>query len=104
MKLERLPPVASSLKASDHPYLSGAWTPLLEEVNATDLDLIEGKIPHDIDGVYLRNTENQVHQPLGRYHPFDGDGMIHQIDFANGAATYRNRFVRTRCFAAEQEA
>jgi carotenoid cleavage dioxygenase len=30
--------------------------------------------------------------------------MIHQIDFHDGAATYRNRFVRTRCFAAEQEA
>ena len=104
MKLERLPPVASSLKASDHPYLSGAWTPLLEEVNATDLDVIEGKIPHDIDGVYLRNTENQVHQPLGRHHPFDGDAMLHKISFRDGRADYRNRFVRTRCFQAEQEA
>jgi hypothetical protein len=45
-----------------------------------------------------------VHQPLGRYHPFDGDGMIHQIDFSGGKASYRNRFVRTRCFQAEQEA
>jgi carotenoid cleavage dioxygenase len=77
---------------------------LHEEVDAFDLDVIEGAIPADIDGVYLRNTENQVHQPLGRFHPFDGDGMIHQIDFANGRAQYRNRFVRTRCFAAEQEA
>jgi carotenoid cleavage dioxygenase-like enzyme len=104
MKLERLPPVASSLTASDHPYLSGAWTPLLEEVNASDLDVIEGKIPHDIDGVYLRNTENQIHQPLGRYHPFDGDAMLHKISFRDGRADYRNRFVRTRCFQAEQEA
>src|ERR1700733_11218234 len=104
MKVERLPPIVSSLKPSNHPYLNGPWTPLLEEVNASDLDVIEGKIPADIDGVYLRNTENQIHQPLGRFHPFDGDGMIHQIDFANGAATYRNRFVRTRGFEAEQEA
>jgi carotenoid cleavage dioxygenase len=104
MKVERLPPIVSSLKPSNHPYLNGAWTPLREEVNASDLDVIEGKIPDDIDGVYLRNTENQIHQPLGRFHPFDGDAMIHMISFRDGAASYRNRFVRTRCFTAEQEA
>jgi len=92
MKLERLPPIRSSLKPSNHPYLNGAWTPLMEEVNAFDLDVIEGTIPRDIDGLYLRNTENQVHQPLGRYHPFDGDGMIHQISFKDGRANYRNRY------------
>jgi carotenoid cleavage dioxygenase len=104
LNVERLPKIHSSLKPSNHPYLNGAWTPLLEEVNAFDLDVIEGKIPADIDGIYLRNTENQIHQPLGRFHPFDGDGMIHQISFRDGKANYRNRFVRTRCFAAEQEA
>lgn len=104
MKLTRLPPVVTSLAPSDHPYLNGAWTPLLEEVNAEDLEVIEGKVPRDIDGVYLRNTENPVHRPLGRYHPFDGDGMLHAIDFRDGRADYRNRFVRTRCFEAEQEA
>ncbi len=104
MKLETLPAIKTSLKSSNHPYLNGAWTPLHEEVNATDLDVIEGKIPADIDGIYLRNTENQIHQPLGRFHPFDGDAMIHQISFRDGRANYRNRFVRTSCFAAEQEA
>ena len=95
--------IPSTLRPSNHPYLNGAWTPLMEEVTAADLDVIEGAIPADLDGIYLRNTENQVHQPLGRYHPFDGDGMIHQIDFRGGKASYRNRFVRTRCFEAEQE-
>lgn len=104
MKVERLAPVATSLQPSNHPYLNGAWTPQHEEVNASDLKVIEGQIPRDIDGVYLRNTENQVHQPLGRFHPFDGDGMIHQIEFKDGKANYRNRFVRTRGFQAEQEA
>jgi carotenoid cleavage dioxygenase len=104
MKIERMAPVVTSLRPSNHPYLNGPWTPLFEEVNATDLDVIEGVIPRDIDGIYLRNTENQVHQPLGRFHPFDGDGMVHQIDFRGGRAAYRNRFVRTRCFGAEQEA
>ena len=104
MRVEVLPPVTRTLQASDHPYLTGAWTPLHEEVNAFDLDVIEGTIPNDIDGVYLRNTENQVHEPLGRHHPFDGDGMLHQIDFRGGRASYRNRWVRTRGFQAEQHA
>jgi len=104
MQLTRHKPIVTSLKPSNHPYLNGAWTPLHEEVDAIELEVIEGAIPTDIDGVYLRNTENQIHQPLGRFHPFDGDGMLHQIDFADGKANYRNRFVRTRCFQAEQEA
>ena len=104
MKMERLPPVKTSLQPSNHPYLTGAWTPLHEEVDATDLTVLEGAIPTDIDGVYVRNTENPVHQALGRYHPFDGDGMVHVISFKNGRADYRNRFVRTRGFEAEQEA
>lgn len=104
MKLHRLPPVKATLGPSNHPYLSGPWTPLHEEIDAFDLEVIEGRIPDDIDGVYLRNTENQVHTPLGRFHPFDGDGMIHQIRFHGGRADYRNRFVRTRAFEAEQEA
>lgn len=104
MQVERLPPVRSSLRPSNHPYLNGAWRPQHEEVNATDLQVIEGRIPTDIDGIYVRNTENQLHQPLGAYHPFDGDGMLHLISFKDGRADYRNRFIRTRCFAAEQEA
>ncbi|MGE0743469.1 MAG: carotenoid oxygenase family protein [Hyphomonadaceae bacterium] len=104
MQVTRHKPIVATLKPSNHPYLNGAWTPQHEEVDAIELDVIEGAIPRDIDGVYLRNTENQIHQPLGRYHPFDGDGMLHQIDFRDGAASYRNRFVRTRGFHAEQEA
>jgi carotenoid cleavage dioxygenase len=96
-------PVKTSLKPSVHPYLNGAWTPLHEEVTATDMEVI-GEIPTDIDGVYVRNTENPVHEALGNYHPFDGDSMIHSINFKDGKAEYRNRFVRTKGFNAEQEA
>ena len=104
MSIHTLPAVVTTLKPSNHPYLNGAWTPLMEEVDVDALSVISGAIPDDIDGVYLRNTENQVHQPLGRFHPFDGDGMIHQVEFRGGRASYRNRFVRTRGFEAEQEA
>ena len=64
MIVDRLPPVKSTLQPSNHPYLNGAWAPQHEEVTATALEVIEGQIPSDIDGVYLRNTENKLHQPL----------------------------------------
>ncbi|MEP0643369.1 carotenoid oxygenase family protein, partial [Parasphingorhabdus sp.] len=78
-----------------------AWTPVFEEVDRDDLEII-GTIPADIDGLYIRNTENPVHDSIGRYHPFDGDGMIHTIRLQGGKASYRNRFVRTEGFEAEQ--
>ena len=104
MRITRHAPVKSTLQPNNHPYMNGAWTPQLEEVDAYELTVLSGEIPKDLDGVYLRNTENPIHAPLGRYHPFDGDGMLHQIEFRRGEASYRNRFVRTRGFHAEQEA
>ena len=95
--------IESTLEPGDHPYLTGAWTPNYDEYDATEMAVI-GEVPGDIDGVYLRNTENPVHDPIGRYHPFDGDGMLHIMSFADGRAEYRNRFVRTAGFNAEQEA
>jgi carotenoid cleavage dioxygenase-like enzyme len=86
----------------DHPYRTGPWQPQVTEYDAFDLDVV-GDIPSDLDGIYLRNTENPVHPALDRlYHPFDGDGMLHAISFREGRAEYRNRFVRTEGFVAEQ--
>jgi carotenoid cleavage dioxygenase len=88
----------------DHPYRTGAWTPTFVEYDADDLDVIEGTLPAELSGSYLRNTENPVMPAIGRYHPFDGDGMLHAIRFHDGKAHYRNRFVRTAGLAAELEA
>lgn len=88
----------------DHPYRTGAWRPNLVEYDADDLDVIEGKLPADLEGTYLRNTENPLLPAIGRYHPFDGDGMLHAIRFGGGRASYRNRMVATRGLAAELEA
>ena len=96
--------VCSTLEPSDNPYLGGAWRPTFNEWNAAfatgDAEVV-GTIPTDIAGVYVRSGENQIHQPIGRYHPFDGDGLLHSVSFKNGRATYRSRFVRTEGFEAE---
>ncbi len=88
----------------DHPYRTGAWRPNLVEYDAFDLDVVEGKLPAELSGVYLRNTENPLLPSIGRYHPFDGDGMLHAIRFREGRASYRNRMIRTRGLAEELRA
>ena len=67
-------------------------------------DRCRREVPVDLDGIYLRNTENPLHPALKSYHPFDGDGMLHIVGFRDGKAFYRNRFVRTEAFEDEQQA
>jgi carotenoid cleavage dioxygenase-like enzyme len=106
MRVETVRTYESKLPQHDlHPYRTGAWTPNTVEVDAYDLDLVSGEIPKDLSGIYLRNTENPLFDAItGRYHPFDGDGMVHAIRFENGKASYRNRFVKTAGLLAELEA
>ena len=88
-----------------NPYLAALYAPVTEERVVTDDQMeIEGKIPADLAGVYFRNGPNPQFEPRGRYHWFDGDGMIHAVRFDGGRATYRNRYVRTDGFALERAA
>jgi len=103
LKVELVAEYAASLPVNDdHPYRSGAWQPNWKEFNAYDLDIV-GDLPDDLSGIYLRNTENPLHHAIGRYHPFDGDGMLHSLYLDNGEAEYRNRFIRSDGFEAELE-
>jgi carotenoid cleavage dioxygenase len=90
---------------NDNPYLQGPFASNAREYTAdTDSLKVIGEIPKDLHGMFVRNHHNQVHEPMGTYHPFDGDGMLHAVRFENGRAEYRNRFVRTTGFLAEQAA
>lgn len=105
MKVEIHEEFESKLPADDtHPYRTGAWRPQHVEYDAYDLDVVEGAIPDDLQGTYLRNTENPLLPPISRYHPFDGDGVLHSITFGGGEAEYHNRFVQTDGFKLEREA
>ncbi|MBW4645726.1 MAG: carotenoid oxygenase family protein [Goleter apudmare HA4340-LM2] len=70
-----------------------------------EIEDIEGLIPPELQGTLFRNgpglldvNGQQIH------HPFDGDGMISHITFSNGRAHFRNRFVHTTGYLAEQKA
>jgi len=85
---------------NDSPVLTGAYAPIETEVVGEDLPVI-GEIPRDLNGLYVRNGPNRRFAAEGRYHWFDGDGMLHAVRFDAGKVTYRNRWVRTRALAEE---
>ncbi len=85
------------------PYLEGMYAPVQGEVRA-DLEVIAGEIPADLRGVFTRNGSNPRFEPEGRYHWFDGDGMVHAVHFDDTGAHYANRYVRTRALATEEAA
>src|SRR4051794_4630851 len=85
------------------PYLTGSYTPVTREIDAPKL-AIKGELPRDLEGMYVRNSSNPRFEAKGRYHWFDGDGMIHGVQIADGQANYKNRWVRTSAFLAEEAA
>jgi carotenoid cleavage dioxygenase len=87
----------------ENPYLHGLYAPTIHETTAFDLE-VEGDLPEDLEGAYLRNGPNPVFEPRNPYHWFDGDGMIHGVYLRGGRASYRSRLVRTAGLADELRA
>jgi carotenoid cleavage dioxygenase len=84
-------------------YRRGIFAPVADELVADDLR-VEGELPRELRGTFARNGSNPRFEPRGRYHWFDGDGMVHAVRIEEGRASYRNRWVRTRAFDKESEA
>lgn len=76
-------------------FQKGNYAPVESEL--TDFDLpVQGRIPPELDGWYLRNGPNPRQATA---HWFTGDGMIHGVRIEGGSAKwYRNRWVRTDSF------
>ena len=91
---------------TDHPHLSGALAPVRTE---DDFELeVVGRIPDALAGAYYRNGPNPQFDPQGPYLGIFGDGMIHGFFLEptndGGRARYRNRWVRTPRWQAENKA
>lgn len=70
------------------------------------IDEITGQIPAQLIGTLFRNGPGllDIHGTPIR-HPFDGDGMISAFTFTpEGRVHFRNRYVRTAAYVAEQQA
>nr|WP_216595526.1 carotenoid oxygenase family protein [Myxosarcina sp. GI1] len=86
-----------------NPYLDDNFAPVQREITSDTLEII-GELPPQLSGMFLRNGPNPQYSPIGQYHWFDGDGMIHGVRLHNGRANYCNRYVRTRGWQLEHEA
>jgi hypothetical protein len=60
------PPVPPSSDVTTVVHLQGPFAPVIEETDAADLP-VEGELPHELNGVYLRNGPNPRFTPLGSY-------------------------------------
>ena len=86
--------------AAGHHDLDGNMFPVDREIGPVACEVI-GEIPSALRGRWVRNGPNQMFEPIGGHHIFDGDGMLHGLDIAGGRATYRNRWIRSRGLEAE---
>ena len=87
------------------PQLNGIFAPTVDEIDAGPLEVVQGALPRDLVGCYLRNGPNCRFTPLGSYsYPLDGDGMVHGLWFDGKSARYANRFVRTPALEVEERA
>jgi carotenoid cleavage dioxygenase-like enzyme len=76
-------------------FRTANYAPVHDELTAFDLP-VEGSIPAELTGWYLRNGPNPR---VGASHWCVGDGMVHGVRLEKGgAAWYRNRWVRTESF------
>lgn len=71
----------------------GNYPPVSKELTATALQ-VEGNIPPELSGLYLRNGPNAWQG--SSEHFFMGDGMLHGVRIEAGRASwFRNRYVQT---------
>jgi len=83
------------------PFLSGLMAPVTDERDDHDL-AVTGAVPPGLRGMFVRNGPNPQFAPRGKYHPFDGDGMLHAVYLDEGGARYRNRWIESRGLLAER--
>ncbi|MFD2167893.1 carotenoid oxygenase family protein [Thalassotalea euphylliae] len=66
---------------------------------------IEGKIPTDLKGMFVRNGPAKHERGDQRYrHLFEGDGMVQQFQIADGNIVHQGKFLQTPKFVQEEKA
>lgn len=84
---------------ADQPDLRAEYFPVDREVES-ECEVV-GSLPEGLRGQFVRNGPNPMYEPIGKYHTFDGDGMLHGVEFQGDRVVYRNRWIRSRGLEAE---
>ena len=103
MSIDVDPTATPAPGSSPDPFLAGGWEPVHDELVTEDL-AVTGALPAGLSGAYLRNGPNPAFAPLGAYHLFDGDGMVHAVEIQDGRARYRNRWIQSKGLEVERRA
>lgn len=99
-------PMAVSFPA---PMKFGLDEPLRFEGGIADLEILEGAIPADLQGLYVQAVPDYQYPPISDIlYPMDlgagGDGMVRAFRFGDGRASFSTRYVRTERFLAQRDA
>lgn len=94
------PLMGSVVNAARQPDLTGNLFPVPDELDVASLR-VTGSLPSGLRGQFVRNGPNPMYEPVGRYHLFDGDGMLHGVTIGDDGVSYRNRWVRSQGLGAE---
>jgi carotenoid cleavage dioxygenase-like enzyme len=89
----RAPPTGLAYDPSQPFWLQNNFAPLADEPSAMALE-IEGSLPPELNGLYVRNGSNAM--GADNEHWFVGDGMLHGLRLQAGKALWsRGRYVQT---------
>ncbi len=100
--------MSSAHAAQPSPTRAPDWLALLGTSEQGGRDYtpeIEGTLPDGLSGVLYRNGPGLFERGGHRkQHLLDGDGLVQRLSIRNGKAHYRNAFVQTPKYVAEEQA
>lgn len=86
-------------------WLMGPLTPMRFEADVEDCIVTEGEVPKDLNGGFYRvggTWKRPTRQ--GLVGPFTQDGMVQALTFREGRVDFKNRWIRTPKYLAEDRA
>jgi carotenoid cleavage dioxygenase len=91
------------------PLRLGFDEPCRFEGEILDLEVSEGQIPRDLDGIFTQAVPDYVYAPVSKnLYGMDlgagGDGMLRALRFKGGRADFVTRYIRTERYLAQREA
>ena len=93
------------LPIPDDVRLKGPFRPMRFEADVPDCIVTEGELPKDLNGGFYRCGPTwRRHTQQGTVGVTTMDGMVQGLIFENGTVNFRNRWIRTEKFVAEEKA